>query len=231
MERKRGVLLDIDGTLADSNDAHARAWQAALAEHHYHVDIGRVRSWIGMGGDKLLPAATGLDSESALGRAIAKRRGEIFRERYLQHVVAFPRSRDLLMRMKRDGLKLVAASSASEEELGPLLQRCGVRDLLHAETSSGDAENSKPDPDILHAALARAQLEPDDACMLGDTPYDVQAAKRAGVPIVALRCGGWRDADLVGAVAIYDDPARLLIEYEDSPFAQLARGASIGGPS
>jgi HAD superfamily hydrolase (TIGR01509 family) len=228
MARKRGVLLDIDGTLADSNDAHARAWQAAFAEHHYHVDIGRIRSWIGMGGDKLMPAATGLDQDSATGRAITKRRGEIFRQRHLQHVVPFPRSRDLLLRMKQDRLVLVAASSAAEEELGPLLARCGVRDLLHAETSSDDAESSKPDPDILCAALARAGLEPDGACMLGDTPYDVTAAKRAGVPIVALRCGGWDDAGLVGAIAIYDDPARLLIDYDHSPFAALARGEVLG---
>jgi phosphoglycolate phosphatase-like HAD superfamily hydrolase len=224
MARTRGVLLDIDGTLADSNGAHARAWQQALAEHHYAVDLGRIRRWIGMGGDKLLPEATGgLDPESATGRAIAKRRGEIFRQRFLRRITGFPRCRDLLVRMKRDGLKLVAASSAEEEELGPLLARCGVRDLLHAETSADDAERSKPDPDILHAALARGGLEPDDAVMIGDTPYDVQAAKRAGVPIVALRCGGWSDAELVGAAAIYDDPARLLIEYEASPIAELAR--------
>src|SRR5205085_210127 len=141
MTARRGVLLDIGGTLAGSNDAHARAWQQALAEHHYRVDLGRIRRWIGMGGDKLLPEATGgLDPEGVTGRAIAKRRGEIFRQRYLTGIAGFPRCRDLLVRMKHDGLALVAASSASEEELGPLLARCGVRDLLRAETSSDDAE-------------------------------------------------------------------------------------------
>lgn len=223
MQKPRGVLLDVDGTLADSNDAHARAWHAALAEHHYRHDLAVVRRWIGMGGDHLLPEATGLDAEHPTARAISKRRGEILKQEHMGHITPFPRCRELLARMKHDGLKLVVASSAAEDELDLILARCGVHDLLHATTSSDDAENSKPDPDILHAALKSAGLAPADACMLGDTPYDVEAAKRAGVPIVALRCGGWGDADLAGSIAIYDNPATLLIEYDDSPFAALAR--------
>lgn len=218
-----GVLLDVDGTLADSNDAHARAWQTALTEHRFRHDLAVVRSWIGMGGDKLLPLATGLDAESPTGRAIAKRRGEIFVRDHLPRVAPFPRARDLLARMKDDGLVLVVASSASEDELDRILSRCGVHDLLRATTSSDDAERSKPDPDILRAALARGRLAARDACMLGDTRYDVEAAQRAGVPIVALRCGGSSDVDLAGAIAVYDDPAHLLIEYAGSPFAALAR--------
>lgn len=221
-----GALLDVDGTLVDSNDAHARAWQAALAEHHYVVDLALVRRWIGMGGDKLVPMATGLDHESATGRVIARRRGELFKQRELRHVRPFPRARDLLARMKAAGLKLVVASSAAEDELELLLQRAGVSDLLHATTSSDDAAQSKPDPDIVRAALRSAELAPRDACMLGDTPYDVEAATRAGVAIVALRCGGWNDASLVGARAIYDDPAHLLLEFESSPFAATMRGTT-----
>jgi len=226
MKKQRGVLLDVDGTLADSNDAHARAWHAALAEHHYRHDLALVRSWIGMGGDHLLPKATGLEAEHPTARAISKRRGEILKQVHLPHIAPFPRCRDLLARMEQDGLKLVVASSATKDELELILARCGVRDLLDATTSSDDAENSKPDPDILQAALKRAGLAPGDACMLGDTPYDVEAAQRAGVPIVALRCGGWGDADLVGAIAVYDHPAALLIEYDDSPFGALARRKS-----
>jgi len=223
MKKQCGVLLDVDGTLADSNDAHARAWHTALAEHHFHHDLSLVRSWIGMGGDHLLPEATGLEAEHATARAISKRRGEILKQLYLPGIAPFPRCRELLARMKRDGLKLVVASSATEDELDLILARCGVRDLLHETTSSDDAENSKPDPDILQAALKRGGLDAADACMLGDTPYDVEAARRAGVPIVALRCGGWGDAELVGAVAIYANPAELLVTYDDSPFAALAR--------
>ncbi len=226
MKKQRGVLLDVDGTLADSNDAHARAWHTALAEHHYRHDLALVRSWIGMGGDHLLPKATGLDAEHPVARAISKRRGEILKQEHLPRIAPFPRCRELLVRMKQDGLMLVVASSASEDELDLILSRCDVHDLLHATTSSDDAEHSKPDPDILQAALKRAQLAPADACMLGDTPYDVEAAQRAGVPIVALRCGGWGDADLAGAIAVYENPAALLIEYDDSPFGALGRRTS-----
>lgn len=226
MGEHRGALLDVDGTLVDSNDAHARAWQAALAEHHHVVELAAIRRWIGMGGDKLLPMAAGVDHESSEGRAIARRRGELFKERELARVRPFPRARDLLARMRAGGWTLVVASSAGEDELDLLLQRAGVSDLLHAQTSSDDASRSKPDPEIVRAALRRADLDPRRACMLGDTPYDVEAATRAGVAIVALRCGGWDDAALAGAVAIYDDPAHLLLEFERSPFATTARGSA-----
>lgn len=226
MSQTRGALLDVDGTLVDSNDAHARAWHAALAEHHHVVDVAHLRRWIGMGGDKLLPMAAGIDHESPEGRGILRRRGELFKERELAHVHPFPRARHLLARMRSAGWRLVVASSAGEDELDLLLQRAGVADLLHATTSSDDAARSKPDPDIVRAALRRAELAPRDACMLGDTPYDVEAATRAGVAIVALRCGGWNDAALAGARAIYDDPAHLLLEFESSPFAAAMRGTA-----
>jgi phosphoglycolate phosphatase-like HAD superfamily hydrolase len=214
------VLLDVDGTLVDSNDAHARAWHEALAEHGYDVPLARVRGWIGMGGDKLLPAATGLDAESAKGKAIAERRGEIFKQKHLPTVMPFPRVRELLVRMKSDGLKLAAASSAAEDELHALLEIANVRDLLEESTSSDDADRSKPDPDIVHAALQRLHVSSSRALMLGDTRYDVEAATRAGVALIALRCGGSSDADLSGAIAIHDDPADLLAHYASSPLAR-----------
>lgn len=219
MNTLRGVLLDIDGTLIDSNDAHALAWVAALAEQDIHVRREDVRRLIGMGGDKLLPAITGVDAESALGQGIGERRAELFRERYLPGVSAFPGSRALLERMSADGLTLVAASSAKADELGALLARAGATGLLRGATSSDDAERSKPDPDIVVEAIARSGHHPGELVMLGDTPYDVEAGTRAGVPVVALRCGGWDDADLRGAAAIYDGPADLLARYDASLFA------------
>lgn len=219
MNTLRGVLLDIDGTLIDSNDAHALAWVAALAEHDIRVRREDVRRLIGMGGDKLLPAIAGVDAESALGARIGARRAELFRERYLPGVSAFPESRALMERMRADDLTLVAASSAKADELGALLARAGATGLLQAATSSDDAARSKPDPDIVVEAIARSGHDPGELVMLGDTPYDVEAATRAGVPIVALRCGGWDDAGLRGAAAIYDGPADLLARYETSLFA------------
>ncbi len=217
MSKIRGIILDIDGTLVDSNDAHARAWVEALAEHGIKASFEEVRRLIGMGGDKLLPKVSGLSEETAEGQAISKRRGEIFKGRYLPHIKAFPRTRELLQRMRDDGLKLVVASSAKEDELKPLLKVAGAADLIEEKTSSDDADHSKPDPDIVHAALDGAGFTAAEAVMLGDTPYDIEAASRAGVRVIAFRSGGWDDAELAGAAAIYDGPADLLAHYDESP--------------
>src|SRR6185295_17126393 len=156
----RGVLLDIDGTLVDSNDAHAHAWVEALAEHGIEVPFARVRRLIGMGGDKLLPEVAKIDAESPQGRAILQRRGEIFQEKYMPSLKPFTGARALVERMDSEALTLVVASSAKADELKLLLARAGVADLIDGETSSDDAESSKPDPDIIEAALERGQLTP-----------------------------------------------------------------------
>ena len=220
MKNANVVVLDIDGTLIDSNDAHANAWVDVGREFGIDIDFHHVRRLIGMGGDKVLPAVAGLREEDEKGKRIKERRGEIFRERYLPALRPFPRARELLERFRADGYALVVATSASKEDMEGLLKQAGIRDLIEEKTSSSDAEESKPDPDIVQAALKSADAEPEEAIMLGDTPYDVEASGRAGVRCVALRCGGWGDADLRGAVAVYDDPADLLEHYADSPFAR-----------
>ena len=213
------MLFDVDGTLLDSNDAHARAWEDAFREAGYAARFADVRPLIGMGGDKLLPKVIGVDAESARGKALGKRRQEIFRERYLPRLRPFPGARALLERMRAAGLTLVVATSAKEDELAGLLDAAGVADLFAETTSSSDADNSKPDPDIIEAALARAgHLAPAAALMVGDTPYDVEAASRAGVGTIAVRSGGWDDAALRGAVAVYESVGELLERYGESPF-------------
>jgi HAD superfamily hydrolase (TIGR01509 family) len=215
------VLLDIDGTLVDSNDAHALAWVDALAEAGHEVAFDRVRRLIGKGGDKLLPELTGIETETARGKEIEQRRSEIFHETYLPKLRPFPGAKALLERMHRQGLRLVAATSAKEDEMEALLEKTGARDLFFRATSSSEAGRSKPDPDIVDAALRKADCSPSAAIMLGDTPYDVQAARKAGVRVVAMRSGGWSDDELRGAVAIYDGPQSLLIQYDQSPLARL----------
>jgi HAD superfamily hydrolase (TIGR01509 family) len=217
----RGVLLDVDGTLIDSNDAHASAWVRALQEHGYTVPFESVRRMIGMGGDKLLPAVTGgLDAESDVGKQIGERRREVFLTEYLPRLQPTDGARALLERLRADGLRLVVASSAQEDELQPLLERAGVADLIEARASSDDADRSKPDPDIIHAALQQARLEPNDVVLLGDTPYDIEAAEKADVATVAVRCGGWSTEKLSGAIAVYDDPSDVLKDYDSSVFAR-----------
>ena len=215
----QGVLLDVDGTLVDSNDAHAHAWVKALAEAGVKAEFSRVRRLIGKGGDKLLPEVSGIEADSSKGKAISERRAAIFKAEWLPKLEAFPQARELLKRMKARGLRLAVASSAKEDELGPLLRVCGAEWLVEASTSSDDADSSKPDPDIVHAALGQLKLPPGRVLLLGDTPYDIEAAKKAGVGTVALRCGGWDDAGLAGAVAVYADPADLLARFDASPFA------------
>lgn len=217
MSRIRGVILDIDGTLVASNDAHAHAWREALLEQGIDVPLGRIRKCIGMGGDKLLPEVSAIPEESPRGRTISRRRGEIFKEKFLPSLSPTPGARELLQAMKGRGLRLVVASSAKKDELDGLLKICDATDLVESATSSDDAERSKPDPDIVQVAVERLELPKQHTLMLGDTPYDVEAARRAAIGLIALRCGGWKDSDLAGAIAIYDDPADLLKHYDSSP--------------
>lgn len=216
----RGVIFDIDGTLVDSNRAHAESWAETLRSYGYSVSADQVQPLIGMGGDKLLPKLIGVDIESEEGKKYSEHRTRLFFAKYFPSLRAFPGTRPLAQRLHDDGHVLVIASSASEEELEKLLGLAGIKDLLTDATSSDDAERSKPDPDIVHAAIRQSGLPARELVMVGDTPYDVEAAKRAGVRIIAVRSGGWDDQALAGASAIYDDVGTLLAEYENSIFSR-----------
>jgi HAD superfamily hydrolase (TIGR01509 family) len=218
--RLEAVLFDVDGTLVDSNDAHAAAWVKAFTEFDITVDPALVRRCIGMGGDKLMPAVSGIAEDSAEGKRIAAARREIFTKDFLARLKPFAGAAELVAALKGCGFTSVAASSASKEDLKALLAVAHVEALMDDKTSSDDAEESKPDPDIIIAALKRAKASPPEAIMIGDTPYDVEAAQRAGVKAIAFRCGGWSDADLIGAIAIYDGPWDLLARLADSPLAR-----------
>ena len=217
-KRYAGILVDIDGTLVDSNDAHASAWVDAFAAHGRDVPFARVRPLIGKGGDKVLAELAGLDEESAEGKAISDTRKALFKRDYVPGLRQTPGADRLIRWMLDAQLRVVVATSAKEDELRDLLGVCDGLALLGDATSSDDAERSKPDPDIIVAAVKKSELPADRLLMLGDTPYDVEAASRAGVATVALRCGGWPDERLGGAIAIYDHPAHLLDALSTSPF-------------
>lgn len=211
------VLLDIDGTLIDSNGAHARGWVDAFAEVGRQVPFDELRSQIGMGGERIL-RRYGYDPESDEGEALRSRAAVIFKQTYLQTIEPFEGVRALLGRMRADGMRLIVATSAGGDLLEGLLEIAGVGDLIDAATSASDVSDSKPAPDIVLAALGKSGCSKDHVMMLGDTPYDVEACRRADVPLVALTCGGWDASELQGAQAIYRDPSDLLAQYETSPF-------------
>ena len=214
-----GVLLDIDGTLVDSNDANARAWMEALLAHGFEVNYIKLREAVGMGGDNLLPQVAGIDGDSPQGKAVVETRGEVLKSKYLPHLQAFPQVKALLTRMRAQGLKLVVATSAKPDEADALLKITGAADLIDVIATLEDAENSKPSPDILQAALKKSGLAADAVLMLGDTPYDVEAARKADIRVLGVRSGGWTAPDLKGAEAVYNDPADLLARYDASLLA------------
>jgi phosphoglycolate phosphatase-like HAD superfamily hydrolase len=192
------VLLDVDGTLVDSNDAHAHAWVEALAKFGHEVTFARVRQLIGMGGDRLVEAATGLSRDSKANKRIGDARSDIFLERWLHTVRPIQGARTLVLRLRSEGYQYALASAAKTEELEPLIELADIADLVPNRTTSSDVENSKHHPDTIEAAL-------------GDTPYDVLAARQANVAIIGVTSGGWSAEALTGAIAIATGPAELAL--------------------
>lgn len=216
----RAVILDVDGTLVDSNGAHVDAWVEALRAYGYDTTFAVVRRVIGIGGDNALQAITGLDQGHPIAQQITAERHSIFAKRYLPRIRPFPNSHALLSRMRGDGLHLVAASSDDASVVKALLETTQFSDLIEDIVSSFELDHTKPDSDLVSAALAALGLLACQALMLGDTPYDIEAARRVGVETIAMRSGGWDDEYLKRAVAVYEDAADLLAHYQDSPFAR-----------
>ncbi len=216
----RGVLLDVDGTLVLSNDAHARAWRQAFTEHGYDIPYERIRSLMGMGGDKLLPTLVpGLSDSEGDGKRIAERRKAIFLEQYAPGLRPASGARQLVEHLRDAGLKLVISSSAKSDELEALLKAARIEGLVHTVTTSSEADESKPAPDVVAVSLRKIGLPEEHVLLLGDSPYDIESAAQVGVGVIAVRCGGFGDERLAGALAIYDDPADILAHYATSPLA------------
>ena len=212
----KGVLFDVDGTLLDSNDAHALSWVEAFEEAGYDVPFDVVRPLIGMGADKLLPKTIAVSNDSDEGKELVERHSDIFQERHLPRLGPFKGARDLVRRIRSDDLKPLVATSARDEQLTQLLKAAHVEDLMEERATASDAKRSKPDPDIVKAAIEESGISPKHLVMIGDTPYDIEAAAKAGVRTIAFRCGGWSDDKLKGAAEIYDGPSDLLAHYEAS---------------
>lgn len=204
------VIFDVDGTLIDSNDGHAQGWELAFARFGHAIPAARVRPHIGKGGDQLMPVFLSAAEITSRGKEISEARGKFVKERFLPHFKPFPQVRELFLDLRARGIRLALASSATASELEEYKKIANIGDLLDEQTTSDDASSSKPEPDIFHAVLKRLRdVPPGCAVVVGDTPYDVEAAKKAGLRTLAVRCGGFPEAELRGAAAIYQDPADL----------------------
>jgi HAD superfamily hydrolase (TIGR01509 family) len=214
----RAVIFDIDGTLVDSVDDHAEAWQRAFAKFGKEIPFEKIRMQIGKGGDELLPVFWSKEELERIEEPLTNYRTELYQKEYLPRVKGFPKVRELFEQLLAHGKQLALASSAKGEELGSYKKKARIDDLVDTETSSDDAEKSKPHPDIFEAALEKLGHPPAGDCIVvGDTPYDIDAAAKAGMRTIAVRCGGFPEETLRRAIAIYDSPADLLLRYEESP--------------
>lgn len=203
------VLLDVDGTLVDSNAAHAHAWAQALAEAGFDIDLPRIRTLIGVGGDRLVEELTGIPKDADRNAALGDRRSQLFLARWIRDVRPLPGARALVGRLREEGYRYAIASAAKPEELEPLLAIADLTDLVEIKTTSGDVEESKPDPEIVQAAMKRLDAERATTVMIGDTPYDIQAATDAGIASIAVTSGGWQREALAGAIAVFGGPGEL----------------------
>ena len=216
------VIFDVDGTLVDSVDLHARCWRRALARYGKEVVFPDVRRQIGKGSDQFLPVFLTESEIAAFGKELEDHRARIWRW-YASRVAAFPKVRELFATLRADGIRVAVGSSSKKPELLEFLERANVDDLCDVIVSRDDAEESKPQPDVFQAALKKLDVPPSRALVVGDTPWDAIAATRAGLETIGVLCGGW-DADELkraGCFAVYHDPEDLLRRYEDSPFKRL----------
>ncbi|KQS03635.1 hypothetical protein ASG11_04715 [Sphingomonas sp. Leaf357] len=224
----KAIFFDIDGTLVDSNNMHVDAWMDAFATVGATFDGQTIHDQIGKGTDMLVPTLLPDAYEDEQER-LGDEHGKAFKSRFLKRVRPFAGARDLLPRASQNGQAIVFASSASSDELEHYLDLLDARNLVSATTSSDDVENTKPAPDIFSVALGKvAPLQAHEVVVVGDTPYDIEAARKCGIAAIAVRSGGFPDEELLGAgaVALYDDVEALLRNYDTSPLAPDADGGA-----
>lgn len=212
------ILCDIDGTMVDSNWLHAEAWQIAFGAMGVHLELEELRRQIGKGGDELIPVFVPWWKRKAVEEPLKAFRTYIFRQDYLSRVEPLPRVREFLQRVKQAGIRVALASSANQSELEVYKRIAHIEDLVDVQTSADDADRSKPHPDIFDAAQRRLALPASKCIALGDTPYDAEAAGKAGIRTIGVMTGGWSRQELfaAGCVEVYESVADLLEHIEQS---------------
>lgn len=211
------AILDIDGTLVDTNYHHTIAWARALQRFDIDVALWRIHHHIGMGGDQVVTSLCGEDVEDEHGDEIRSAESEEYM-RLIGEVRPMQGARDLIIALKERGHRVVLASSAKEDEVDVYLDLLGAREVVDAWTTSADVESTKPAPDLVHAALDKTGEEPGEAVMVGDTPWDVKAASEAGVETITVITGGFSQPELTeaGAVAVFESVNELLERLDET---------------
>ncbi len=226
LKMPEAIIFDIDGTLLDSVDLHVQAWREALGHFGHDIPFDQIRSQIGKGGDQLLPVFLSKEELDQKQNEIQEFRASLFKDKYLPKVKPFPGVRELFQKVVASGQTPALASSARGDELETYERIANIQNLVRVETSSADAKQSKPHPDIFEAALDRLgkKIRREEVIVVGDSPYDAEAAKRAGLRTVGVLCGGFPKDALrqAGCIAIYKGPEDLLREYDSSPLASRA---------
>ncbi len=214
------AILDIDGTLVDTNYQHSIAWYRAFRKHGIILPIWRIHRHLGMGGDQLVAAVTDEETENSQGDEIREDEKAEYMK-LIGEVEIMDGSRELIGELKRRNHRVVFASSAKEDEVDYYLDLLDAKDRADAWTTSADVESTKPAPDLVHAALAKVDGKADDAVLIGDTPWDIKAAKQAGVPTLAVLTGGFAIEELTksGAASVYQSVEELQAQLDDTPLA------------
>ena len=214
----RAALLDVDGTLVDSNYQHALAWYRAFRRSGIVLPLWRIHRHVGMGGDQLVPALAGKEVDETRGDEIRELRGAAYAE-LIDEVEPLEGSRELIADLKERGLTVVLASSSPQDELDRYLELLDARELADCWTTDDDVESTKPEPDLVRAALDKAETE--DGVMVGDTPWDIEAARKAGLETVCVITGGFSEQELrdAGAAAVFESVEDLRRRLDETPLA------------
>lgn len=219
----KAVLCDIDGTMVESNWLHAEAWQKAFAEVGIDLDREQVRRQIGKGGDELIPVFVPWWRRKAVEEPLKRYREWIFRKDFLPKVMRLPKVREFAEELKRREIRLALASSAKKNDLKDYVRIMGLEGMVDEATSADDADRAKPHPDIFSATLNRLGMKPEECIALGDTPYDAEAAGKAGLRTIGVETGGWTHEELMeaGCVEVYASVAELLERIEESAIVRV----------